>query len=225
MNDYITSWKRDKDDDKNDDLTEQAQAKKGNWKNGVEFVRNFSEDAMHDLYNFIDDLYIPKLQSEIKIYKNKHNESYVCGIYGEESHKYKTGDVMEKHFYAIFSISLEKINLHQYKNSFVVKGVAVIDNDNYSRAGIAYEIYQYFVKKMKYTLVGDSEQYFGARKLWVKLSKNIDLKVDIYDIKSNELVYKDVILHHGKYDSDFDERIWSYSKDKHNLRSILTELL
>lgn len=67
--------------------------------------------------------------------------------------------------------------------------------------------------------------YYGARLLWTKLSKNIDLKVDIYDIKKNELLFHDVILHHGKYDSDFDSRLWSYSKDKHNIRSILTELL
>ena len=204
---------------------EMAQAKKGNWLDGVEFVRNFSADAMNDLYIFKDEIYIPKLKQSLLIYKNKFNEAYVCGLYDEEKVSYKTGDLMENHFYAVFSISLEKIKLKYYADSFIVKGVAVIDNDNFNRTGIAYEMYQYFVKALKYTLVGDAEQYFGARKLWAKLSKNIDLKVDIYDIKENELIYKDVILHHGKYDSDFDERLWSYSKDKHNVRSILTELL
>ena len=86
-------------------------------------------------------------------------------------------------------------------------------------------MYKYFVKEKNYTIVGDSEQYYGARMLWAKLSKNLDLKVDIYNIKKNELLFTDVILHHGKYDSDFDERLWSYSKDKHNIRSILIDIL
>lgn len=221
MQTYIPNWERLTEKE----INEMAQAKKGDWKPGVVFVRNFSEDAIFDLYAFETNLFIPKISKNIMIYKNKHNESYIGGFYDDEKHTYKTGDIMEKHFYAVFSISLQSIKLTSYKQSFVVKGVSVIDDDNFARSGIAYEMYNFFVKTKKYTLVGDSEQYYGARLLWAKLSKNLDLKVDIYDIKKNELLFDNVILHHGKYEQDFDKRLWSVSKDKNNIRSILTEIL
>lgn len=202
-----------------------AQAKKGNWLEGVEFVRNFSKETIEQSYILQCEINIPSIKEDLFLYKHKFNTSYIMGGFVEVANMTKNGLEHEDRFKAIFSISLEKINLKDYINSFVVKGVAVIDDEDYQKSGISYFMYQYFVKTLKYTLVGDAEQYFGARKLWVKLSKNIDLKVDIYDIQDNILIYKDVILHHGKYDSDFDERLWSYSKDKHYVRSVLTELL
>ena len=92
------------------------------------------------------------------------------------------------------------------------------------RAGISTYMYKYFVKKLKYTIIGDTEQYFGARRLWSRLSKEIDVIVDIYDFKNDKVLEKNVILHHGNYNNDFDEKLWSYSKDKHFTRSILKDI-
>lgn len=78
---------------------------------------------------------------------------------------------------------------------------------------------------MKFNIIGDSEQYFGARRLWAKLSKEVDVIVDIYDLKSDSIIEENVILHHGYYNSDFDKRLWSFSKDKHFVGSILKDIL
>jgi hypothetical protein len=90
--------------------------------------------------------------------------------------------------------------------------------------GIAKQLYRYFVKKLKFNILGDLEQFFGARKLWASLSKDTDIIVDIIDLKNKTIVEKSVKLHHGSYDADFDDRIWSYGNDKAHLRLILKDL-
>ena len=90
--------------------------------------------------------------------------------------------------------------------------------------GIAKQLYRFFVKKLKYNLLGDLEQFFGARKLWASLSKDTDIVVDIVDFKNKKIIEKSVVLHHGSYDADFDDRIWSYSNDKSHLRLILKDI-
>lgn len=86
-------------------------------------------------------------------------------------------------------------------------------------------MYKYFVKELKFTILGDAEQYFGARKLWASLSKELDVIVDIYDVKEDKIIHPNVVLHHGNYNNDFDARLWSYSKSKHNVRSILKDII
>jgi hypothetical protein len=204
-------------------LTEQAQAKKGDWKGGIEFIRNFSSFTIYSDYKFEHDIKIKDLGT-LKLYKHKTNNAYVAGIFIETTDLTKEGKKTETTFKGVFSISFEEIKLKDFSNCVVVKGVSVTDDETYQKSGISTTMYKFFVKNKKLTIVGDGEQYFGARKLWSKLSNSIDVKVDIYDIQKQELIFSDVILHHGHYNSDFDERLWSYSKSKLNLRSILTDI-
>lgn len=49
---------------------------------------------------------------------------------------------------------------------------------------IATELYKFLIQKEKIKLISGAVQYFGARKLWAKLSR--DAVVDVINIKSNE---------------------------------------
>jgi hypothetical protein len=108
------------------------------------------------------------------------------------------------------------------KNVFNVDSVAVSTTNQ--GAGIAKALYLHFVKKLKFNILGDEEQYFGARKLWTKLSQTEDTTVDIIDIDKNEYIEKNVILHHGHYDHEFDDRVWSYGHEKKHIRLILKDI-
>jgi hypothetical protein len=66
-------------------------------------------------------------------------------------------------------------------------------------------------------------QRFGARRLWSKLSKMIDLTVDIIDLENNKVLEKDTAIHHGEKDEEFDKRVWSYEIDKKHIRIILKD--
>jgi len=91
--------------------------------------------------------------------------------------------------------------------------------------GIATAMYKFLVKKEGYIILGDEIQYFGARKLWARLSKSLDVKVDIIDINANKYLEKDVTLKHGSEDWDFDNRVWSYGIDKKHIRLLLKDIL
>ena len=57
--------------------------------------------------------------------------------------------------------------------------------------------------------------------MWVKLSKQLDVRVDIIDLHSEKVLEKDVILKHGTEDWEFDNRVWSYDYEKKHIRLIL----
>jgi len=86
-------------------------------------------------------------------------------------------------------------------------------------------MYKYFIKNQGYTIISDTHQYFGARKVWSKLSKQSDILVDIIDTNENIVIKEDVILHHGNHDKEFDKEIWSYDGDKEHIRLVLKDIL
>ena len=90
--------------------------------------------------------------------------------------------------------------------------------------GIATAMYKFLVKEEGYIILGDEMQYFGARKLWARLSKNLDVVVDIIDIDTDKYLEKDVTLKHGSEDWDFDNRVWSYDIDKKHIRLFLKDI-
>ena len=89
---------------------------------------------------------------------------------------------------------------------------------------IAMVTYKSIIKNQNVYILGDEVQFRGARKLWSRLSKEIDVRVDIIDIDSIKVLEKDVILKHGTDDWDFDKRVWSYDLDKRYIRLILKEI-
>ncbi len=108
-------------------------------------------------------------------------------------------------------------------NLLNVDGVMV--SDSYQGYGIAALTYSSIVKNQDVVIISDEVQFFGARKLWSRLSKKKDLIVDIIDIDSETYVEKDARIYQGMEDSDFDKRVWSYDFDKKHIRLILKEII
>jgi hypothetical protein len=44
-------------------------------------------------------------------------------------------------------------------------------------------MYKFLIQTQGYNIIGDTETYFGARRLWSSLSKDTDIVVDIIDTK------------------------------------------
>lgn len=108
----------------------------------------------------------------------------------------------KERFYIVGTMKTEQTDSYKrigYTNTLVVKGVQVLDS--YRRIGVGKLFYSMIVQA-GFTLVGDSEQYENARNLWVSLSNNPGFIVDIVDLDSRKIEYKNVEL---KKD---DKRIW-----------------
>ena len=153
-----------------------------------------------------------------ELIKHKNSLTYELGRVVGESEK-QTFDV-------IFRIDLsQEIKLAKelgYPNLSQVHMVQVKENEQGQH--IAKFMYRYFCNKLKIYLMGDSHQYFGARKLWTSLSHDNDIQVDIVDIRSCKVLFSNVKLNHGKEDREFDTRLWSYGSDKENIRSVLINI-
>ena len=154
------------------------------------------------------------------VYKSPQGDEYICGDFIKTS----TDDEI---FEVAFSIKLTE---HKgLASSFKIKsrlmnvdGVEV--KENAQGLGIASAVYKFLVKDEKFVILGDEMQYFGARRLWSRLSKTKDLVIDIIDTNANKYLEKDVEVHHGLEDFEFDERVWSYSDEKKHIRLILKKI-
>lgn len=145
--------------------------------------------------------------------------TYVVGYWGEVESNSKFASI----FIEIYRMTLKPAphieSTGLYTNVYEVEGVMA--EEYFRKKGIATTIYKYLVNQLQYTLLGSDEQYFGARRLWARLSNEPDVIVDIIDNKKRKIVDKNVALYHGKQDHEYDNRLWSYGPDKVNLRSIL----
>lgn len=156
-----------------------------------------------------------------ELWKHRSSNSWILGEYIE------TNEPDKPRFNIVFSIDFSnKKNIGyklNYKKLYNVDEVGV--DKKYRGDGIATNMYKYFIKVQGYSIISDTHQYFGARKVWSRLSKELDILVDIIDTKNNILVKEDVILHHGNQDEEFDREIWSYDGDKQHIRLILKDIL
>jgi hypothetical protein len=152
---------------------------------------------------------------------SRHNTE-LSWMIGEFSEQVDNG-VIDIKFNIFFFIELKSVNSSlPYKNISQVK--LVHTKPTLRGRKIATIFYKWLVSK-GYSILGDREQYFGARKLWARLSKELDVVVDLVDVTTHEVLEKNVMLHHGNYDHDFDERVYSYTNEKEHIRPILIEIL
>jgi hypothetical protein len=151
---------------------------------------------------------------------------------------YKLGQIINDVFMPVFGINLVKPKhnklklISEYSNVIMVKVVSVAKE--LQGKGIAAFMYNYLVRKMNYTIISDQDQFFGARKLWTKLSKEFaDVKVDVFNYQTGQIIEKGAIINHGERDDEFDTRYWARSSDidynnidnKLNIRFILKKVL
>jgi hypothetical protein len=195
-------------------LLEMSIAREGDWKQDIEYLANISEFVINHKYELLTDKFKVGATT-YSLYRLKNTNHFKIGEFYEES---------ENKFRVVLESTLSDETIHNLviKNLKNVNEIQVISS--LQGRGIAKQFYRYLVKHMKFSLMGDIEQFFGARRLWASLNKDIDIVVDIVDIKKGIYIEQNVILHHGSYDADFDTRIWSYANDKAHLRLILTDI-
>jgi hypothetical protein len=96
-------------------------------------------------------------------------------------------------------------------------------NADFRMNGIASSLYRFISKDLNIHLISDVEQYFGARKLWSRLS--ITNRVDVINTKTCELLHSNYLIYHGQEDYEFDANIWSYDDNEiPHIRLILKDI-
>ena len=217
-------------------LEEMSIAQKGNLKDYGEFLTTYKLNVVTDFMKLIDkNIKIDKLPNyKLELYQftnRKMNEpDYILGFWTTEEVDTKIGIETKKVFRAIWAVQVAKreISLKQYKNVINIDGVFTDEDRAFRSKGISTFMYQYLVNKLHFTILGDLEQYFGARKLWTGLSKIKSMQVDVIDLSKSIVVIENAILIHGEKDEEFDKRIWdteeSNSYIAKNFRCILTKI-
>ena len=131
------------------------------------------------------------------------------------------------HFATVFHIILSAVKNHHFKDKGMAMGYPDLHNvnlvgvaDGVIGTGIARTMYKWLVGQ-GILLLGDREQYFEARRLWARLSKEFDVVVDIVDYVKLIVLKRDIVLHHGEYDDDFDREVWSRDDSLEHIRLVL----
>lgn len=196
-----------------EELTEQAIAMKGDW-NAKDDLGSKSTLMLGKEWDYIEDLF------NMKLYKHKSSNSWILG-------NIKNIDGEDKPRFGI-TFRIDFSNRKNIGHKFGMKKLYNVDEVGVSKDkrgdGLATKMYSYFVKEKGYNIIGDEQQFFGARKLWSKLSRITDLTVDIVDIQTEKTLESDALIHHGDLDEEFDKRVWSYGLDKRYIRLILKDI-
>lgn len=187
-------------------------AKKGDWETIIDKLED------NNSYKFGTDL--SKFESEFKLLTKINELNLYYREYGKHI-SFRLGTVKDNKFYLRGLLVANKLN-NFMTYSEIIRVESVVLAKSYRGGGYAFKLYEYIVSKLNLTILGDIEQYFGARKLYSNLSQRSDLvKVDIIDYDKKKLLDSGSIIHQGENDYDFDERVWSYNNDKENIRLIL----
>lgn len=218
------------------EICEMAIAQKGNLKDYGEFLTTYKRGSVDDYMILIDkNIKIDKLPNyKLELYQIKNRKinqpDFLLGFWTIEEVDTKIGIEKKDVFQAIFALQISKkeLSLKQYKNVINIDGVFTAEDVEFRRKGISTFMYQYLVNKLHFTVLGDLEQYFGARKLWTGLSKIKSMQVDVIDLSKNVVVIENAILIHGEKDEEFDKRIWNTEESDSyiakNFRCILTKI-
>lgn len=190
----------------------------GDWKPKKSTIGYKSAFVIKHKWTYLGDL-VTSTNTRYGFYRSPNGVSYIAG-------DFITTSSNETLFDVAFSIKLtrhigmeKQFGVHMLMN---VDGVEV--QEDKQGDGLAKSAYRFLVKKEGICLLSDEIQYFGARKLWKRLSNMMDLTVDVIDIKTDEYVAKDVTLHHGEEDWDFDSSIWSYHDENKHIRLLLKDI-
>lgn len=165
---------------------------RGDWNEGVDKTSTTSETVINLKWILINNIHIPRLNKKYEFRQLRNSLYFILGYWTTETLQTKLGKEVKPIFETIFQIELKR-----YKRLINVNGAAVLKN--YTGKGISTIIYKYMVNKLDYNILGDEQQYFGARKLWARLSKDLDVVVD--------------------------KTLWCYKNDKKHLRSVLRKII
>jgi hypothetical protein len=213
-----------------DIVSEHAVARHGDLNYDPSLIGTLSKYIFDKNWSKVGNLQIANNNYQI----NRHNNvpHYVVGQLqpysgtskpGTNIGKIEFGIVLHLQISAVANLSFrDKGKNLGYQNLYKVNNIVV--KPELRGLGIAKAMYKWLVDQ-KVFILGDREQYFGARRLWATLSREMDVVVDIVDYDREIVIERNVILHHGQYDADFDQRVWSYNEDKQHIRLVLRDVV
>jgi hypothetical protein len=203
----------------------------GDWKDDEESFEldSYSKWIILNKWETISTIKLGSSTFELK--KLKKDNVYIVGSFQPVNTK---GIGIEERFVPICYISLgrnkslemvlKKIS-PAYTRIVNVNGIYIVPE--FRGLELATTLYKWLVNEQNFTVMGDSQQFFGARKLWAKLSKFNDVRVDLINVKTETIIQKDVLLYHGETEEQFDTRLWSMFPDasKKDIRPILRKIV
>lgn len=183
---------------RDEELIKQALARKGDYPYDY-YSQEITKTVVDLKWKLIDAVEIKGKEYQIR----KLSLNYIIGSWEDDS--FVT--------YGELSLRNETINGKKYKAVDLVQIKEILHG-----RGLGTVLYKALVNKEGIELISDSVQYFGARKLWERLSKETDVTVDILDISTNEITPNIIIT---KGSNNFaDNRIWSFNKNNKTAKNI-----
>jgi len=210
-------------------MIEMTYALKGDWFEGVEKLDKMTS-MMKLKWNLIEELPFEINNRKLELRQLKNSLEFRIGYWETFEIETKLGIEEKDYFVEVLMLSLKRMKSLEsklgYNKLVFVKGVAVLDNFNMK--GLATYMYKKLTE-LGYSILGSSEQFFGTRKLYSRLSKDSDLQIDLVDILHKRILEKNIILHQGDkdFDKSFDKRLWQYEEENIDIsfiRAIITKL-
>jgi len=191
-------------------------AMSGDWEEGYENTKTRSKFVIKKNFELVEKFDKFLEENDFYLYKMTNSLYFVFGKHEEN------GD-----FYPHMSIDFTRIKTLDkdlnIKKIIKVNGVVSIRKQH--GQGIASTVYKYIVNDLGYNILSDDKQYFGARRLWSKLSDSLDVVVDVVDVDNKKVIEKNVKLKKEDFEGDFDSNYWSKDSSKKNIRFLLKKVI
>lgn len=197
-------------------ISEMPTAKVGNWQGGESHVGAISSFMYEKEWQTVDQMDISGEVYDVAKLKSNDAEnarSFIIGRMQTTSRGMKPG-LSKDEFSIIVRLDMTLVPEYSflgYHNLHEIDGITVEKNNR--GAGLASMMYKWLIDN-GIVLISDHEQYFGGRKLWASLARLVDIVVDVVDLDKQQILEKNVVIHHGKEDHEFDPKYYSYDETK-----------
>lgn len=131
-------------------------------------VASISKEALQSRWEYLGDM------MNLSFYWNHTSDTIVGGKFLEDNSKLIGAICIE--------ISDEDYDFLPFKDNYIQIGLVNVSK-KFSDKGLARETYIWLTEKM--TVISDTEQYFGGRKIWESLAK--DERINVYIWNGNTL--------------------------------------
>jgi GNAT superfamily N-acetyltransferase len=192
-------------------------AGRGDYVGGKYSISSISKSYLTKKYRHIADLPIGAKQLSMYVLETSVTVRMIVGFFDKKHGHELYKD--EERFVEIACLDMDVTDYAFYKTPMLAV-TGVFTDEQYRGKGIGSRLYTETIK-LGYLVMCDDLQYYGARKIWARLSVSEDFVVDVVDRAEEKMVVAGVELHQGDSDDDFTEDFWSYYHDKTDLLFVL----
>lgn len=210
-------------------LSESPQYMKDDWEAGSQMLSSIAKLGIEKNWTFVKNFEFDGKNYELRKLKVAFNITFVLGYWGIEVDnipKKQGHEDKKERFIVVFKILLsEKSRIGKFfnvLNLYQIHAVALNKELQYKKIGQT--IYRFLINELNFSLLSDKKQYFGERKLWGNISKDLNLILDVVNLDKWEFVEQNIILIHGDLDKEYNKSYYSENTEKKNIRFILKKI-